>query len=717
MDKLSNKLRLVRSQSMGVGMSGAGGGISGAAAAARRTPAGSSSSSGQEGRPASIVLLDERRLEMVIQPRLYAGELLDLVASHCGLREKEYFGLAVADESGHFTWLQLERRVLDHELPRRPASLAVHFLVKFFLESIAHLADNRTIELFYLQARGLVFRGTLEAEADIVFQLAALALQSAQGDPPQEEAAARALIRKSAVLPAAVLKEHPSAHCEDRVLEHWQKTRGQTRGQAVVNYMSIVESMPTYGVHYFEVLDKRQTAWWLGLSCRGIAQYAHADRRTPVRVFPWRQLENLYFRDKKFSIEVHDARRVVQTLSSVNLYEDALRLDSSSNKDDALVDAIADSTTQVSVSRRTLDPGTIHVYVWFGRTQALTKCIWQSAISQHQFYLDRKQARARHQQPPRSLKEIARNLTRSSASLSSASSLSNLSHSGSTHSLAVAGATALSTAVTEEQRQKEDSEETKRARMEMVSALKARREALDAKLKEKTRQLKELCVKEGELTGELPPETPLAPGEPAPTIRRRVGTEFALSEDLLRKPTSGSSTSEGELLAALELELEIQSKITSAALKLASDAAAPKSVRKQRKVSYQQSQRKLKEIEAKLNALKYFGASSNNNSKQQQPRRKQSRPEGITRSESARGVGDELLRKGMSVPDLEAAAYREEEAATLRRIGNDGDCDEDETDGLSPRSCPASPRKHPQGGGNKRSHDSVSLDNANSPHR
>ena len=37
----------------------------------------------------------------------------------------------------------------------------------------------------------------------------------------------------------------------------------------------------------------------------------------------------------------------------------------------------------------------------------------------------------------------------------------------------------------------------------------------------------------------------------------------------------------------LELEYEIQSKITSAALKIANDSHAAKSVRKQRKVSYQ----------------------------------------------------------------------------------------------------------------------------------
>ena len=215
----------------------------------------------------------------------------------------------------------------------------------FISESISHLADNQTVELFYLQARSLIWRGLLEVESDIVFQLAALGLQAAHGDYTDDNNT-RALLKKNTLLPTYVLKEQPSnVFCEDQVIQHYKCTKGQTRGQALVNYMTIVESMPTYGVHYFEVYDKRSSPWWLGLSCKGIAQYKHNDRKVPVRVFQWKQLENLYFRDKKFSIEVHDAKRVVQTLSSVNLYEDALKLDNQSK--DELVDAIADSTTQV----------------------------------------------------------------------------------------------------------------------------------------------------------------------------------------------------------------------------------------------------------------------------------------------------------------------------------------------------------------------------------
>ena len=119
MDRLSSKFKLVRSQSIGVGMGGE--------AKVVNRP---------DGRTAQIVLLDERRLELTIQTRLYAGELLDMVATQSGLKEKEYFGLAVVDDAGHYTWLQLDRKVLDHDLPRKPQILTVHFLVKFFIGKI-----------------------------------------------------------------------------------------------------------------------------------------------------------------------------------------------------------------------------------------------------------------------------------------------------------------------------------------------------------------------------------------------------------------------------------------------------------------------------------------------------------------------------------------------------------------------------------------------------
>ena len=84
----------------------------------------------------------------------------------------------------------------------------------------------------------------------------------------------------------------------------------------------------------------------------------------------------------------------------------------------------------------------------------------------------------------------------------------------------------------------EESEAARAARMEIVSALKSRKAAMEEKLKAKLEELKKICLEEGALSGQLPPEYPLGPGEAPPTIRRRVGTSFTLPENLLNKAKS-----------------------------------------------------------------------------------------------------------------------------------------------------------------------------------
>ena len=172
------------------------------------------------------------------------------------------------------------------------------------------------------------------------------------------------------------------------------------------------------------------------------------------------------------------------------------------------------------------------------------------------------------------------------------------------------------------------------------------------------------------VSGELPPEIPLAPGEPLPVIRKRVGTEFQLSEKFFTKVNNNET--ESEKLTQLELEMEIQSKITSAALKLANDSKASKNVRRARKISYNQSLKKLKELEFKVASLKH-SAVVNKKKMIKQPR------------DLKGGGGKEELRRGISVPDLEAG------------LSDQVSLDSSLVSAVSPRSCPSSPRKQPLG--------------------
>ncbi|XP_029658567.1 uncharacterized protein LOC115232686 isoform X2 [Octopus sinensis] len=538
-----------------------------------------------EGRKTQVILLDENRLDITIQPKLYTKDLLDLVASHLNLKEKEYFGLYYLDEKGNTFWLHLDKKVLDHDFSRR-SLLLLYLGIKFYVESIAHLRDKPAIELFYLNAKQAIYKGLLECNSETVFELAAYVLQITYGNFTTVENA-REDLKKLYVVPTRTLQEHPSlGYCEERVLFHYQKIEGTSRGLSIVNYMTICESLPTYGIHYYEVKDKKDIPWWLGISHRGISVYDKTDKQTPRKIFHWKQLENLYYREKKFSVEVHDPKRIIHTLSSFNLYEDALL--EPIDEFDALSDAISDPTTQVSVSRRTFGPGNVNVHAWFSSSPHLTKCIWSMAVDQHRFCLDRRDNKS-YLQTARSMSEIVAELSQSSTSLSG-SGASDLSRSTSSHSLPSLFSTS----------RYDVNIDPVKVKKEMYQALKDRRDALIETLKKKNEEFKQLCIQEGELIGHLPKDTPMAPGEQPPTIRRRVRTAFSLSSKLV--PKDGDNM-ENEL-SCLELEYELQSKITSAANKLAHDPSVSKQVRKQRKQSYQKAETKLKEMEKKLNEMR-----------------------------------------------------------------------------------------------------------------
>lgn len=111
-----------------------------------------------EGRHCQVHLLDDRRLELLVQPKLLSRELLDLVASHFNLKEKEYFGITFTDDIGQRNWLQLDHRVLDHDLPKKPGATILHFAVRFYIESISFLKDKTTVELFFLNAKSCVHK-------------------------------------------------------------------------------------------------------------------------------------------------------------------------------------------------------------------------------------------------------------------------------------------------------------------------------------------------------------------------------------------------------------------------------------------------------------------------------------------------------------------------------------------------------------------------------
>lgn len=99
-----------------------------------------------------------------------------------------------------------------------------------------------------------------------------------------------------------------------------------------------------------------------------------------------------------------------------------------------------------------------------------------------------------------------------------------------------------------------------------LTELQERKKVIEETLAKKNQELKQLCIQEAELTGIMPPEIPLEPGETPPSFRKRVGTTFQLPQNLLN-----NLNNEEESIAKLELEMQIQAKLADAASLLAAD--------------------------------------------------------------------------------------------------------------------------------------------------
>ena len=66
-----------------------------------------------------------------------------------------------------------------------------------------------------------------------------------------------------------------------------------------------------YGVNYFAIKNKKGTDLWLGVDALGLNVYEKDDQLTPKIGFPWSEIRNISFNDKKFVIKPIDKKAPV----------------------------------------------------------------------------------------------------------------------------------------------------------------------------------------------------------------------------------------------------------------------------------------------------------------------------------------------------------------------------------------------------------------------
>uniref|UniRef100_A0A669BJM5 Radixin n=1 Tax=Oreochromis niloticus TaxID=8128 RepID=A0A669BJM5_ORENI len=206
------------------------------------------------------------------------------VVKTVGLREVWFFGLQYVDSKGYITWLKLNKKVTQQDVKKE-------MLTKSYSVKEAILNDEN-----YCPPETAVL-------------LASYAVQAKYGDYNKEVHKAGYLTHDR-LLPQRVLEQHKltKEQWEDRIQTWHEEHRGMLREDSMMEYLKIAQDLEMYGVNYFEIKNKKGTQLWLGVDALGLNIYEHEDKLTPKIGFPWSEIRNISFNDKKFVIKPIDKK-------------------------------------------------------------------------------------------------------------------------------------------------------------------------------------------------------------------------------------------------------------------------------------------------------------------------------------------------------------------------------------------------------------------------
>ncbi|XP_031414300.1 radixin isoform X2 [Clupea harengus] len=251
----------------------------------------------------------DAELEFAIQPNTTGKQLFDQVVKTVGLREVWFFGLQYVDSKGYTTWLKLNKKVTQQDV-KKENPLQFKFRAKFFPEDVSEeLIQEITQRLFFLQVKEAILNDENYCPPETAVLLASYAVQAKYTDY-NKDIHKPGYLSNDRLLPQRVLEQHKltKEQWEDRIQTWHEEHRGMLREDSMMEYLKIAQDLEMYGVNYFEIKNKKGTELWLGVDALGLNIYEHEDKLTPKIGFPWSEIRNISFNDKKFVIKPIDKK-------------------------------------------------------------------------------------------------------------------------------------------------------------------------------------------------------------------------------------------------------------------------------------------------------------------------------------------------------------------------------------------------------------------------
>ncbi|XP_014262199.1 moesin/ezrin/radixin homolog 1 isoform X2 [Cimex lectularius] len=251
----------------------------------------------------------DAELEFSIQQSTTGKQLFDQVVKTIGLREVWFFGLQYTDGKGDSTWIKLYKKVMNQDV-KKESPLQFKFRAKFYPEDVAdELIQDITLRLFYLQVKHTILSDEIYCPSETSVLLASYAVQARHGDYNKNNHGA-GFLANDRLLPQRVMDQHKMSkdEWEQNITTWWHEHKGMLREDAMMEYLKIAQDLEMYGVNYFEIRNKKGTELFLGVDALGLNIYEKEDKLTPKIGFPWSEIRNISFNDKKFIIKPIDKK-------------------------------------------------------------------------------------------------------------------------------------------------------------------------------------------------------------------------------------------------------------------------------------------------------------------------------------------------------------------------------------------------------------------------
>uniref|UniRef100_A0AAY4BPU4 FERM domain-containing protein n=2 Tax=Denticeps clupeoides TaxID=299321 RepID=A0AAY4BPU4_9TELE len=251
----------------------------------------------------------DAELEFAVQPSTTGKQLFDQVVKTIGLREVWYFGLQYMDGKGYLTWLKLDKKVSSQDV-KKENPLQFKFRAKFFPEDVSEeLIQEITQKLFFMQVKESILSDEVYCPPETAVLLASYSVQAKFGDFTKD-IHKPGYLTSDRLLPQRVLEQHKLSkdQWEERIQVWHEEHQGMLKEDAMMEYLKIAQDLEMYGVNYFEIKNKKGTELYLGVDALGLNIYEKNDKLTPKIGFPWSEIRNISFNDKKFVIKPIDKK-------------------------------------------------------------------------------------------------------------------------------------------------------------------------------------------------------------------------------------------------------------------------------------------------------------------------------------------------------------------------------------------------------------------------